>query len=263
MTGFTRPFLFLVSMGCLCIPLQVACAQSNASAKRLRADRVSSDRIPQAIPGKMVQGKPVGLFYMQRMWIATSFLEKSCWYFLPDGTFYENLTKGFSPADLEAHQGPKGTYRLNKGNLEVRWSDGTSSSSALEIETGGFNWDTGMFLPVEAFANDKSIAGNYEGGTSFGSSGNSILVSKSLRLDPDGTYSMSGVSSLSSTSNGTQAKVGGQSEASGRWTLDGFLLQLTTSDGGTEQHIVFPLDDETTPTYPDRLFLGGTAYKRL
>ena len=210
----------------------------------------------------MVSGKPQGLYYMQKMWIATRYLEKSCWYFAPDGKFYENLSSGFSPADLDSHKGPKGTYKAGRGTLEVTWSDGKSSKSELEIVPGGFNWDTGMFMPVEPFSAGKSIAGSYEGGTSLGGGGNSIIVSKSLRLDADGTYAMSGISSLSSTSNGTQAKVGGQSDANGRWILDGFVLRLTSSDGASSQHIAFPFDDEKTPAYPDRLFVGGTMYKR-
>lgn len=210
----------------------------------------------------MVNGKPEGLYYMQKYWIATRFLEKSCWYFAPDGKFYENLSTGFSPADLEAHKGSKGTYKADGGNLEVIWSDGKSSKGELEIVPGGFNWDTGMFAPVEEFTKGKSLVGSYEGGASLGGGGNSVIVSKSLRLDEDGTYTMSGISSLSSTSNGTQAKVGGQSDTSGRWSLNGFVLQLTKSDGVSEKHIAFPFDDDKTPTYPDRLFIGGTIYKR-
>lgn len=210
----------------------------------------------------MVNGKPQGLYYMQKMWIATRYLEKSCWYFAPDGKFYENLSSGFSPAELDAHKGLKGTYKVSKGVLEVTWSDGKSSKAELEIVPGGFNWDTGMYLPVESVPSGKTIVGTYEGGTSLGGGGNSIIVSKSLRLDADGTYSMSGISSLSSTSDGTQAKAGGQSDASGRWSLDGFVLRLANSEGTTEQHIAIPFDDEKTPIYPDRLFVGGTMYKR-
>lgn len=199
---------------------------------------------------------------MQKMWIATRYLEKACWYFAPDGKVYVNLTSGFSSEELAAHKGAQGTYKAGRGTLEVVWSDGTSSKSEIEIEQGGFNWDTGMYLPVEPFTAGKSIAGAYEGGTSFGGQGNSIIVSKSLRLEGDGTYSMSGVSSLSSTSNGTQVKTGGQSDENGRWTLDGFVLRLTSSAGTTAQHIAFPFDDEKTTVYPDRLFVGGTMYKR-
>ena len=217
----------------------------------------------QLVPATMSRDKLEGLFYMQKMWIATRFLEKSCWYFAPDGKFYENLSTGFSPADLAAHKGPKGTYKASQGTLEVTWSDGQSSRSELELVPGGFNWDTGMFMPVEAFKSEQPIAGDYEGGTSFGGDGNSVIVSKTLRLEADGTYSMSGISSLSSTSDGTQAKAGGQSDATGRWSLKGFVLQLTNSEGKSEQHIAFPFDDEETAIYPDRLFVGGTMYKRL
>ncbi len=199
---------------------------------------------------------------MQKMWIATRYLEKSCWYFAPDGKFYQNLTSGFSPADLDAHKGPKGTYKASGRILEVTWSDGQSSKGELEIVDGGFNWDTGMFMPVEAFAPEKSVGGTFEGGTSLGGDGNSIIVSKTLLLNTDGTYSMSGVSSLSSTSDGTQATVAGQSDENGRWELDGFVLHMTSSAGVSVLHIAFPFDDKETSAYPDRLFVGGTMYKR-
>ena len=147
---------------------------------------------------------------------------------------------------------------MNQGNLEVTWSDGQSSVSPIEIETGGFNWDTGMYLPVEPFVAGKSIVGFYEGGSSFGGEGNSVIVSKSLRLESDGRYTMSGIATVSASSNGTQARVGGENQEEGRWQLDGFILSLSKSDGTSVQHIAFPFDDEKTPIYPDRIFVGGT-----
>lgn len=248
-------------VGCISVT-SVANGQSSLGKSAGGQTSQRNSKAVQPVPAKMINGKPEGLFYMQKMWIATRYLEKSCWYFAPDGKFYQNLSSGFSQAELDAHKGPKGTYRVSQGNLEVAWSDGSSSKGELEIEQGGFNWDTAMFMPVEAFASGKSLAGTYEGGASLGGGGNSIIVSKTLRLDSDGSYSMSGISSMTSTSNGTQARVGGQSEASGRWSLDGFILQLSGSDGTTVQHIAFPFDDEKTPIYPDRLFVGGTMYKR-
>ncbi len=200
---------------------------------------------------------------MQKMWIATRFLEKSCWYFAPDGKVFENPTSGFSREDLARHKGRTGTYKVSGGKLEVRWSDGELESGEIEIEQGGgFYWDTGSFLPVEPFAAGKSIAGNYEGGTSFGGSGQSVIVSKSLRLDGDGKYAMSGIATLSATSDGTQARVGSENEEQGRWQLDGYILHVTSANGTSTHHIAFPFDDEKTDIYPDRIFVGGTMYKR-
>ena len=220
----------------------------------------------QPVPAKMINGKPEGLYYMQKYWIATRYLEKSCWYFAPDGTFYENLTEGFSPQDLKDHKGLKGSYKANKGNLEVTWSNGNTSKGELEIVPGGFNWDTGMFLPVEPLASGKKVDGLYEGGTSFGTSygggGNSTIVSKTLRLDADGTYAMSGVASLQSTDGVSQAKVGGQSQVDGKWKLDGYILFLTNADGTSARHVILPFYDQANPAYPERLFVGGTVYKR-
>lgn len=261
MSGISRFQFFAVTI--ICCSFTACTTHGQSQPNKLEGDNSkSSSRTSQPAPARMVNGKPEGLYYMQKMWIATRYLEKSCWYFAPDGKFYENLTTGFSPEDLAAHKGPKGTVKAGRGTLEVVWSDGKSSNADLEIVPGGFNWDTGMFLPVEAFASGKSVAGFYEGGASLGSDGNAVIVSKSLRLEEDGTYSMSGISSLSSTSNGTQVKAGGQTDANGRWALDGFILRLTDSDGISAQHIAFPFDDEKTTVYPDRLFVGGTMYKR-
>jgi hypothetical protein len=33
--------------------------------------------------------------------------------------------------------------------------------------------------------------------------------------------------------------------------------------GKTVRQIAFPFDDDSTPIYPDHLFIGGTLYKRL
>ena len=262
MTGFSRSPIFAVWIAGSIFVTGIAFGQSPSQKAPAIATSQAAAKAVQPAPAKMVNGKPEGLYYMQKMWIATRYLEKSCWYFAPDGKFYENLTAGFSPAELDAHKGSKGTYKAGRGTLEVTWSDGKSSKADLEIVPGGFNWDTGMFMPVEGFKSGKSVTGAYEGGASFSGGNSSIIVSKTLRLDADGTYSMSGISSLTSTSDGTQAKVGGQSDAKGRWTLDGFVLHLTGSDGVSSKHIAFPFDDEKTPIYPDRLFVGGTMYKR-
>jgi hypothetical protein len=262
MTVFSRPSFYAVLIaGCIFVT-SIAHGQSNANSSIGKSPKAASKAV-QPAPAKMVNGKPQGLYYMQKYWIATRYLEKSCWYFAPDGKFYENLSSGFSPAELDAHKGLKGTYKMSQGSLEVTWSDGKSSKAELEIVPGGFNWDTGMFLPVEPVKPGKTIAGIYEGGTSLGGGSNSIIISKTLRLDADGKYSMSGISSLSSSSNGTQAKAGGQSEANGSWNLDGFVLRMTTSEGASEQHIAFPFYDEKTSTSPDRLFVGGTMYKLI
>ena len=265
MTGSSRAILIMALIGCCGFASCTAQSPSNPVAPNSTQSNLGQSEASlsgQPVPATIANGKPVGLYYMQKYWIATRYLEKSCWYFAPDGTFYENLSTGFSPKDLEAHKWPKGTYQASAGNLEVTWSDGQSSKAELEMVPGGFNWDTGMYMPVEAFASDKPITGTYEGGSSFGSEGNSIMVSKTLNLKADGSYSMTGISSTSTTSNGTQVRAGGESEASGQWKLDGFILQLTGSDGAVTPHIAFPFDDAETPIYPDRIFVGGTMYKK-
>lgn len=259
-----RFFRSLVALACLTSWCSIEGCSSGQSPKGDSSSSASSNRSQstQPVPAKVVNGKPQGLYYMQRYWIATRYLEKSCWYFAPDGQVYENLTTGFSPEDLAAHKGPKGTFKAGGGLLEVTWADGKTTKSELEFVSGGFNWNTGAFLPIAQPAKGKSIVGSYEGGSLFGAEGSSVIVSKSLSLESDGSYTLFGISSVTATSNGTQARTGGEGSETGRWELDGLNLRLTKTDGSTTRLIAIPFDDEETSVYPDRIFVGGTMYKK-
>jgi hypothetical protein len=210
-------------------------------------------------------GRPVGLYFMSRYWIATGSLEKKVWYFAPDGTAYEGLSTGFSDEDLAKHEGRKGTLSVSGDEMTIAWSDGKSTTSEVERDKDGdgFAWDTGLFAPVEAFEDAKAVAGKWEGGESVSFSGSYAAVGKTLEIREDGTYSFSAASSFSGSSDQSSYSVGGQSENAGKWTLDGYSLILTKNDGTVTRGITFPFDDEKTPVYPDRFFFAGTMYKRL
>ena len=221
----------------------------------------------QPILGKMVQGKPVGFFYMQKYWIATRSLENSCWYFTPEGRVYQNVTVGFSEKDLAAHKGPQGTFEVRGSNLTVTWAGSAPSTASLELTDTGFYWDTGSYLPVESFS-QKSLAGEYSGGSSSTFSGTSAMVAKTLRLNENGTFELKGVASFRTevdSSSGTNSKplAGGSSDIAGRWKQDGFYLTLTSDSGETQRQVIFPFDDEKTTVYPDRLYMSGIMYKKL
>lgn len=200
-----------------------------------------------------------GLFYMQKYWIATRNLEKAIWYFAPDGVAYLNPENGFGPEELASHKSAdKGAYQVSGGELSVNWGDGQKSSGPLEIVDGGFNWDTGMFLPVAPFSSATQLVGSYEGGSSVSFSGNSSIVVKELELRADGSFTWEGSASFNTDGMNT----GAQGTTSGRWQLSGYILELTADNGKVVRAVSFPLDDEATPVNPDRMYFAGISYAK-
>jgi len=211
----------------------------------------------------MVDGKPVGLFFMTRFWSYTNSLEKAVWYFAPDGRVYQNLASGFSAADLQAHQGNHGTYEVADGKLKVTWADSKVTEGSITADAGGFGWDGGIFTAVKPFEDGKSLAGTYEGGESFNSGGgNSASASNTIELRPDGTFRRVGIASVQSTTSESVVESGSQSGGDGKWEVAGYSLLLTGADGKVQRGIAFPYDDKDTPVYPDRMYFAGTMYKR-
>lgn len=209
-------------------------------------------------------GRPVGLYFMTRYWIATGSLEKSVWYFTPDGEAYENLRTGFSKADLEAHEGRRGKVSMDGDAMVITWPDGKETKSRLEVDKDGegFAWDTGLFTPVEAFDDDGQLAGKWEGGESLSRGGNFIAASRSLDIRTDGSFDRSSIASVKGTTEHSEIGAGSQSAGTGQWKLDGYTLTLTEADGKVTKGICFPFDDEATPVKPDRFFFNGTMYKK-
>jgi hypothetical protein len=245
--AFRRQFAFLlVAVALFVAP---ACSRTNADG---------------GIESKVDSDGPQGLFFMTKYWIATRSLEKAVWYFAPDGRIFKDLAHGVTSVDLSAHQGPSGSYKLIGNQLEATWSDGKKSASTFEHKKGdvGFAWDTGLFAPMKPFTNAAAVVGSYEGGESVGGGGNLVIVARSLELRADGSFTSTGISSAKSTSSGTQFSGGGQSAEKGKWSLAGLSITLTGEDGVARRMIAFPFDDEATPIYPDRMFLGGMMYKR-
>lgn len=205
---------------------------------------------------------PNGLFFMTRFWPATGSLEKSVWYFAPDGTVYRNLQDGFSKEDLAVHKGPKGTYKVTGDTMETT-IDGKKVSSKIKSDKTGFSWDAGVFVGVKPFRDTKSLAGKHEGGESLaGGRSDRITTSKTLVLNPDGTFTWEGVAFAKSTTSASTVTSGGQSGTTGKWKASDYSLTLTSSDGTAMRKIAFPYDDEKTPVTPDYMYFGGTMYKR-
>ncbi|MCW8132993.1 MAG: hypothetical protein KIS92_21780 [Planctomycetota bacterium] len=208
-------------------------------------------------------GKPVGLFFMTRY--ANHQLEKAAWYFTPDGKVFQNLEQGLTAADLAAHQGRHGTFTADGKVLDVTWSDGSKLKSAMEPDEKNpnlFMWDMGIFSPAERFDEYYSPAGRYEGGESLSHGGNAAIVSKSLTLGADGTFTWEGVSFLQGTTETSRLAAGASGATTGTWKLDGFTIALSASDGKTLRMLAFPFDDKQTELKPDWMFFGGMVYKK-
>lgn len=214
------------------------------------------------VAAKMSGSKPVGLFFMTRYWISNGSLEKRTWYFAPDGQVYLDPL-GFSAAELAAFRGERGRYQVNGSTMTVKWARGSASTSTVENpHAASFTWDMGNFTGVRPFASTQQLIGTFEGGESLSNSGGSAITSRTLTLRPDGTFSRGGVSSLSSTSDASTIRTGGQSQSSGRWQLNGYFLTLTDAQGGVTRGIAFPYNINGTAARPDRLYFNGTMYKR-
>lgn len=207
-------------------------------------------------------GHPVGLYLMTRYWMATGSLEKALYYFTSDGRVYVDLEDGFADDVLAKHKGRHGTVKMDGDEMVVTWQDGKDARAKLEKGNGGFNWDMGLFAPVEPFEDDKALAGKWEGGSSVHFSGSSTLTSTTLELHDDGTFSGESLASFRSESDESVATGGSQGNHAGTWKLDGYSLVLTYADGRTVRGIAFPFDDEKTPVYPDRFYFAGTMYKK-
>lgn len=216
-----------------------------------------------SVPAATIKdGVPVGLYFMTRFSASSGSLEKAVWYFTKEGTVYERLATGVSDADLAAHTGRKGQAAAAADRLNVTWSDGKSTSSKFSRSGKGFSWNGGIFTPVKPIDPSK-LVGNYEGGESLSGSSGRAIVSKRLNLAPDGTFSWTGVSFLSSTGSNTRVtatSTGGG--AAGTWKASDYSLTLKDQSGTVFQRICFPYDDESTPTNPDHLFFGGLLYKK-
>jgi hypothetical protein len=220
-----------------------------------------SESIPKA---EITTKGPVGLYYMQKYWIATRHLEKSVWYFATDGQVYENPT-GLSREALAAHQGGKGILKFSGDVLEIVWKKGQPQKDKIERDEGdraGFAWDTGMFAPAKPIKDAKSIAGIYEGGSSMSFGGGSTMVAKTLDLNANGTFKTSGIASVAAASDGTVAKVAGENTTTGTWSTTDFSLTLQDSSGKTASGIAFPLFEDQKTKTNDRLFFQGFVYKR-
>ncbi|GAA4495068.1 hypothetical protein GCM10023172_06180 [Hymenobacter ginsengisoli] len=201
---------------------------------------------------------------MTRYWIGTHSLEKSAYYFAPDGQVYQNPA-GFTATALAATPpGQHGSYTVAGNTLTIKWADGHTSTSSLEdVHADAFNWDTGIFLGVKPFANAQQLAGTFEGGNSVSFGGGGMSASNDLTFNPDGTYTQSGAVTGSASSSESTADVGSSRSGGGKWQLNGLVLTLTDAKGQVATGVAFPVETDDKTQQVTRFYFQNVAYKRL
>ncbi len=214
---------------------------------------------------KLTASGPVGLYYMTRYWIATGNLEKATWYFSPDGMAYENPTGDFSPASLVATASDQGKISLSGKNLTFTATKGKETGKPFNAEydpqpAGGFYWNTGSFIPVPPLPSAKTIIGKWQGGFSV----TGAMVARSLELRADGTFNLSGAATLESRTDGNEARAGASGQiSSGKWTVSGYFMTLTGTNGATRRSIAFPFGSEKAPANPDYFYFDGIMWSPI
>ena len=85
------------------------------------------------------------------------------------------------------------------------------------------------------------------------------VVAKSLTFKADGTYTYSGVITVTTVTERSVAETGGTSRNAGRWRLDGWYLTLTDAQGKTARDFAYPVGTNAKVA----LFnFSGIAYSR-
>lgn len=219
-----------------------------------------------AAAGYTKDGVPTGLYFMTRYWFYTHSLEKAVWYFAPDGTVYQNLTNGFSPADLAAFTGNKGAAHVEGTAMKVTWTNKRVEGGQIKRDRHGFSWDMGIFTPVQPIRDAAEIAGTYQGSESFAVGGNGAAVSKQLELHPDGTFAWQGAAfaTAADATSTLSAAASGGAGLTGTWRASPYSLTLTAAGGRVIRAIAFPydFDDAEGHGQPKQLFFAGIMYKR-
>ena len=211
---------------------------------------------PQA--GRMVGGRPVGLFFVTKS-VLGRFMTMS-YYFSPDGVAYENPV-GLSAAELAATPAKsKGRYSVTGKTLTIAWN-GYPKPEAAEMNMlgGGFSWSGGsIFSAVGPFTSAAQLVGKFEGGSSTYSPMGGVLSSRTLTFRPDGTFTGGGVVTVTSVTERSVAETGGSSNQTGRWSLSGWYLTLTDAQGHTIRDVAYPIGTGKVSLFN----FNGTAYSR-
>ncbi len=228
-----------------------------AAAPRPVAPMPAAGALPVA--GRVVGGRPVGLFFMTRYIMAWHSLEKSTWYFAPDGRVFHN--PGALDAAGYAALPPADRGTLRPGSNTLSWANGQSEKFVMEDATANsFSYDMGIFVGMGPFKSARELVGRFEGGNSV----TSAATSSSLDLRADGSYSGSSVASVSATSTESTVRAGSTGTTGGRWSQSGWVLTLTDAAGQpVRRGLAYPIERDAKTGQVVRFYFDNVAYKRL
>lgn len=207
-------------------------------------------------------GRPVGLYLRARFDASRRSLERTVWYFAPDGTVYRNLEAGPSPEALAAHAGPKGKASASGKMLEVAWADGQRDRSDVERDGAGFIWDMGIFTAATPFAQRTDLVGTYEAGASASPAVGGTAPAQQVEFREDGTFLWRGVAWQDRARRPGPPVSEPTGTIQGKWELEGVTLTLSDETGVRGRTIVLPFDDDKTAAARDGILLGGEPFRK-
>lgn len=246
-----RLLAVLAALGAL-----VALAPAGVRAAYFPHGRPVTDAMPVA--GKVVNGRPVGLFFMTRYIPAWHSLEKATWYFAPNGQVYRN-PRGLDAAGYAAlPPGDRGMYQAGAAP-SIKWANGRTEAIKVESTSAdSFNWDMGIFVGMGPFTGAREVVGSFQGGNSV----TGASVSSALELQADGTYRGGFASSISASSDQSKVTVGNSGDSTGRWALSGWVLTLTDAQGHTTRGVAYPIEKNDKTGQVVRFYFNNVAYAR-
>jgi len=226
---------------------------------------------PEVLPveAKLTDNGPVGAYFQTKVIHGSSTLEKSVWYFKPDGTVHFYVTLGYSDAELASDdKSSRGTVRRDGDQIEITWKDGSIRRARYEPKADGtFWWDMGLFTRVKPL--DRAAAlGTWEfhgtRGVSTEDKGNANTSSQTKRFtfSPDGTFVHTGVLIVTVDENPDVTSTG-KKETRGQWTARRYSLVLSGADDSEAHGIAFTIDDAGTPEPSDWLYYRGMMHRRV
>ncbi|MDO7884086.1 hypothetical protein [Hymenobacter cheonanensis] len=256
MAAKTLKSIFCTLFGCVwllllgLLLLLAGCGQGSAA--------TAADGAPVA--GHLVDDKPVGLFFVTKSVLGN--FRTMTYYFSPEGVAYENPV-GLSTAELAATPAKsKGPYSVSGKTLSIAWTgyDKPETDEMLPLDNG-FSWSGGsIFSAVGPFQDASQLVGTFEGGTStYASAMGQSTVSKTLTFKPDGTYTGSGVATVTTATASSAAETGGSSQQAGRWQLNDWFLTLTDAQGHVVRDVAYPVG---TGSQVSLFNFNGMAYER-
>jgi hypothetical protein len=155
-----------------------------------------------------------------------------------DGAILRNPRE--SPADLDAGRSraeqPKswGRYKIVGGKIQAQWSDGKSQSIN--------KW--WVARPAKSGARLSGLYRSVSGAGNTALGGGAMVVSGSrIQFNADGSFGDERFGGGSNSSAGVSTAAGAKRRGGGSYHLDGYTIELKTSDGRSQRLLFFFFPD--------------------